>query len=409
MLVASCVYPYDYTQDRIVKLLVVDGYVSNEPGNSEIRLSYSNEFKARVFELVNNAKVHVIENSSVIHPFILKSPGLYVPADTMFRAEEQYDYKLYIEVDDKIYESADVNITRSAPIDSLSFKASDKYRAGDKQQYRALDIFVTTFDDIDASKYYRYSAEETWLVKANESTDKKFSPKFIYDENNTIIDVEWNAEFLENITFCWGSSVTKGIVTAATEGLIRNQLVNIPVFSVSLENTKLLYKYCVLIKQHSIPKTAYHFLTLMRQFTDKSGSLFDMQPGFVEGNIKSLSDDNEKVIGIFYATDIEERRLFIRFDQLSSSDQLIVYLHDMPCAHESVSIPLNVGTSKTESLTFMRDSLIYAKGLVVSDVLLVIATDTTETAILTNHYCADCRLNGTNIKPDFWGDILEKK
>jgi hypothetical protein len=406
LFLASCVYPYDFTQDNIVKLMVVDGYVSNEPGNSEIRLSYSNEFKARVFDLVNNAKVEVIENSSVKYPYILKSPGLYVPVDTLFMADENSIYKLHIEVDGKIYESTEVNIIRSAPIDSLSFKATDKYRAGDKMQYRALDIAVTTFDDANASKYYRYSAEETWLVRANESTDKKYNPEFVYDSKNNLIDVLWNEELLDNITFCWGNSVTRGIVTAATEDLIRNQLVNVPVFTVSIENTKLLYRYSVLIKQFSIPKAAYHFLSLIRQFTDKSGTLFDMQPGFVEGNMQCITDGNEKAIGVFYATDIEESRLFIRFDELSPSDQLIVYLHDLPCAHETISIPLNVGASKTGPLTFIRDSLIYGKGLVVSDVLLGIGTDSTETAVLTNHFCADCRLNGTNIKPDFWGDIL---
>jgi hypothetical protein len=385
---------------------VVDGYVSNEPGNSEIRLSYSNEFKARVFDLVNNAKVEVIENSSVIHPYALTTPGLYVPVDTLFMANEYSVYKLHIEVDGKIYESAEVNIIPSAPIDSLSFKGTDKYRAGDKQLYRALDIAVTTFDDINASKYYRYSAEETWLVRANESQDKKFNPEFLYDSRNNIIDVVWNEETFENITYCWGSSVTKGIVTAATEGLIRNQLVNVPVFSVSIENTKLLYRYSVLIKQYSIPKAAYHFLTLIRQFTDKSGTLFDMQPGFAEGNLQCLTNGDEKTIGVFYATDIEESRLFIGFEELSPSDQLIVYMHDLPCARETVSVPLNLGTSKTEALTFMRDSLIYGKGLVISDVLYVVGTDTTETAVLTNHYCADCRLSGTNVRPDFWGDIL---
>jgi hypothetical protein len=403
-LLASCVYPYDFIPYGIEKLLVVDGFISNDLGNSEIKLSYSNEFNAKVFDKVNNAKVEVIENSSVIHSFINNAPGLYVPADTMFKADFQKIYKLHVEIGNRIYESNEVNITKAAEIESVSFKGADKYRAGDKQEYRALDISVTTKNDIEASKYYRYSAEETWLVVANESNNRIYKPVFINDQTGNPIDIAWN-DSSALTTECWASSVTKGIVTAGTEGLTRNQLVNIPVFAVSLESPKLLYKYSVLVKQYSIPKEAYHFLTLMREFSDKSGSLFDIQPGFVDGNIISLSDENEKVVGIFYATDIEESRIFIRYQDLIPSDQLIVAYYDQYCAHETVSIPSSPDSAKTASLIFLRDSLIYGKGLSVVDLMIIVGTDTTEMPVLTNAPCADCRQSGTNVRPRWWGDI----
>ena len=405
ILLAACVNPYDFTPNGIEKLLVVDGFISNDLGASEIKLSYSNEFKAKVFDLVRNANVEVIENSFMIHPFVEKTPGMYVPADTMFKADNQNIYRLHVEIGDKIYESGDVKIVRAAEIDSVSFKGADKYRAGDKTKYRALDIFVTTIDDINASKYYRYSAEETWLVVANESVNKLFNPEFIYDNAGEIVDIVWNEESILTHE-CWASSVTKGIITAATEGLSRNQLVNIPVFAVSLESPKLLYKYSVLIKQHSIPKEAFHFLNLMREFSDKSGSLFDIQPGFVDGNITCLSDENEKVIGIFYATDIEENRIFITYEDLIPSDRMIVAYYDPYCVRESLDIPGSVDSSKTVALTFMRDSLIYGKGLVVVDLALKVGVDTVNIAVFTNGICADCRQSGTNVRPSWWGDIF---
>ena len=45
LLFSSCVNPYDFNQDDSPGYLVVEGYVSNKAGDSEIKLSRSGIFQ----------------------------------------------------------------------------------------------------------------------------------------------------------------------------------------------------------------------------------------------------------------------------------------------------------------------------------------------------------------------------
>lgn len=403
IILSACVNPFILNEDEYDHLLVVEGFVSTHLKDSEIRISYSDKFKTTMFEMVSGAQVEVLENNSIKHSFAEKEPGLYVPADTNFVADMQSVYSLQIKVDNKVYKSSDVSIKRSAEISGLDFITTDKYLAGEKIKYRALDILVTTVEDPDASKYYRYSVDETWLVTATDSLNQRFRPEFILDNRGWPIDVKWNVESNIASTYCWAHSHVRGVYTYSTEGLIRNQLVNVPVFGVSLENIKLLHKYSALIRQYSIPKEAHLFISLMHQFSQNDVALFETQPGFVEGNLKCLSDESEKVIGIFYASDVVEKRIFIRFFDLPTPDRMIVLQHAMVCPSGVVEIPTTEGIDKLPALLYLRDSLLYDKGYVVANVL---SQPESELVQCTYEYCIDCRVMGSNVKPDFWGSIF---
>jgi hypothetical protein len=403
LLLASCIYPFDIPGELTEKLLVVDGYISTRAGDSEIRLSYTNEFNTRAADWIGGAEVKVIENGTLDHLFREKTIGLYTPDDTSFRADSQSVYKLHLVVQGKAYESGDVKVRKAAGIDTVKFRASDKYSSGQNLSYRALDFLITSLEDPDASEYYRYSADETWLVMAKNSTDKKIYTHFILDKWGKIIDVSWNIDYSEPTTYCWASSRSSGVSIASSDGLIRNQLVDVPVYGVTLKSPKLLYKYSLLLKQYSIPEEAYHFLYMLNKFSVNDFTLYETQPGYVEGNMCCLSDETEKVVGVFYAADVVEKRIFVRIFDLIYTDQLIVFGYDFSCPTQFVSIPNAPNSDKSTPLTYMRDSLMYYRNYVVSD--LFTYQDST-TAVLTFEHCSDCRLMGSNLKPDYWGNIF---
>jgi len=403
IIVSSCVYPFDLSDDIPEKMLVVEGYVSTRLKDSEIRLSYSNKFKTRLFEMVSQAQVGVLENGTIFHDFVEESLGRYIPSDTNFVANHSSTYKLHLVVGNNTYESAEVKINKCAQIERLDFQTNDKYIAGDKTQYRALEVLVTNVEDPDVSRYHRYSVDETWLVTSKDTFDQKIHPEFVYNNLGVIIDINWNIESNLQTTYCWVNSSSRSVRPTSTEGLIRNQLVRIPVFGTSLENIKLLYKYSALIKQYSIPKDAYYFLSMMNQFSENDVSLYDTQPGFVSGNIRCLNDEKEQVIGVFYASDVFEKRIFIRIDDLSPADRQIVRRNELACPIETIGIPAWEGANKTPSLTFLRDTLIYGRGYTVANLLFEGDYDVAQ---MSYEYCSDCRVMGTNIRPDFWGDIF---
>jgi hypothetical protein len=403
IIIASCVNPYEYAVDNPELFLVIDGFISNRPADSAIRLSYSKPFNSRRTEEFPEAVVNVIEDETIYHPFTIKAPGYYKPEDPSFVAIEGRTYKLQITTGDKTYESNVVQIQKAAKINNLSFTTKSLYQAGEKLEFRAMDLLISTEEDMDASMYYRYFTDETWTISAPASSNLHYTPIFIYDKNNVIINIEWEEERFANITTCWRNSFTQGINIATTEGLVKNQLISVPVFTFSLHNNKLLFKYSALITQYSIPKEAYNFFFLLNKFSADDISLFDVQPGFVQGNITCISDPMEKVIGIFYASDIQEERIFIIFDDLESQDKNIVSRYKTLCETEYFIIPPN-GPARLKAIKEFKDMNISEKGLVVT--LLEYDQGDNQILHINSRICADCRSRGTNVKPPFWVDTL---
>ncbi len=145
------------------------------------------------------------------------------------------------------------------------------------------------------------------------------------------INIDFETRFEENITHCWAYNKVVGISTSTTEGLSRNQFINVPVFRVNLESARLLYRYSVLVNQYAISREAHHFFNLLKEFSENSGFLYDIQPGFIAGNIHNKSTPEENVIGIFYAASHSSSRIFISHSELPIKVKSIVRNHQPTC------------------------------------------------------------------------------
>lgn len=402
IMTGSCVIPYDFTQDSFERMLVVEGYVTDRAGDHRIYLSWSGEFEEREFEMEEGASVTVFENGDRQIHFLHTEGGLYLAEDPSFRANRGNSYILKVEVNNSTYMSSEVTVLPCAEIESVGFVENVLFRPGEQRERKTLSLQVTTMEDPEASRYYRFNKQETWLALATESRNRKIKPIFEI-RDGVPVDVSWEITEFDNITYCWPISESRGISIATSEGLQYNRLTGVNVSMVDLYSDKLLYKYSALIRQFSIPKEAHHFLSLMKQFSEGEGTLFEVQPGFIEGNLHSLSDPEEQVIGIFYASEVKEKRIFVRLTDLSPSYRAVVFQHARSCEAESVLLPITESIPDpglTEQLLLLRDSMMLKRGLVISDVLEEGMPDA-DVVYLTNGSCIDCRGRGTNVKPEW--------
>jgi hypothetical protein len=62
----------------------------------------------------------------------------------------------------------------------------------------------------------------------------------------------------------------------------------------------------------SISQEAYRFLRLVKQQTEISGSVFDPPPANIRGNIISLDNPEEVVLGYFIAAGESTKRIYIK-------------------------------------------------------------------------------------------------
>jgi len=89
------------------------------------------------------------------------------------------------------------------------------------------------------------------------------------------------------------------------EALIRYPILEIP-YSI-----KLASGYYVSVYQQTLTPSAYSFWNKVRLNASSGQSLFDAVPGAVEGNIKNVDDEEEEVLGYFYASEVDTVRRLI--------------------------------------------------------------------------------------------------
>jgi hypothetical protein len=107
-----------------------------------------------------------------------------------------------------------------------------------------------------------------------------------------------------------------------------------------------------------VTKDALDYLQQLKRNTEQQGSIFDTQPSALTGNLHSLNDPTELVMGYLRVQNVSEKRIFIKHADLPS--------------------------------WFMRKPIsldcIDPNGL-----------------CSTVPVCSDCRLGGgVNVKPDYW-------
>jgi hypothetical protein len=221
----------------------------------------------------------------------------------------------------------------------------------------------------------QWKTEETWEFHSS------FVSKLVYNRNSSgvIIGVKLfdpNGNTDTSIFKCWKTENSSGVLLGNTELLSANSvhetLVTIPASSV-----KLGILYSINIKQYSLSKDAYSFLEKIRKNTEQLGSIFDAQPSDLGGNIHSVSNPAEIVVGYIDAAQEQQKRIFIDPIQVPG------WNYDAHCAPEIDTTP-SIQEWPGWEYNYRPTRQI---GAVVS---------------LAQKNCVDCTLTGTNKKPLFW-------
>jgi hypothetical protein len=139
---------------------------------------------------------------------------------------------------------------------------------------------------------------------------------------------------------------------------------------------------------------AFTYYNILDQLSG-SGSLFSqIQPGFINGNIFSTEDRNEKVLGFFEVSSVTEQRIYFNYEDFFPNDDLPPYFID--CRTSTPVIVTQGGT------TPLHDG--------IEAGILKYLSDNNPPAPNEGPYfvvptaCGDCTELGTNVKPDFWED-----
>lgn len=293
LLFASCVDNYDVPgSSSNGGYLVVDGFI-NSNGSTKFTLTHSvplgSEIGSAPTEL--QATVNVESDDNNTYPLTEQGKGVYIanniPVDTNKK------YRIYIKTkNNKEYVSDFVEVRRTPPIGDLTFES--------QAEKRGVQIYVSTSDPDNAARYYNWDYSETWQYRSYYTSSWEYiEGEAIYNPNR------------ENIFDCWTSSNLKDIVITSTTHLTQDIVQNFPLAFIASSTGKFRVGYRITVRQSALTKEAYDYLVELKRNAEQQGSLFDPQPSDVRGNIHSLDDIEEPVLGYVSAHDLQEKSLFI--------------------------------------------------------------------------------------------------
>lgn len=362
----SCIEPYDPPVDPgDINLLVVDGYLNASSGIATVKLSRTQPVKGDEAVPVETGSTLSIEDSNGGTYFLSEeSAGLY--RGTVAITPENL-YRLNIQTaGGRQYASEFITLLQTPAIDSLTWSIKND----------GVEIAVNTHDPSGISRYYRWKCEETYQYHAD------FNSLFIFAGND--VDLR---PMSESIFACWKAAELTDIKINSTSHLKESVVSRFPLILIPHGSIRISVKYSALVQQQALTEDAYAYWLSLERSTEHLGGLFDPLPSEVVGNIRSMNNPTETVIGYFGGGTVQEARIFIERSQLpkevTGSSNFSPY-----CELDSVYL--------NELAEIHRPSTLLVNAFY--SLIGTLAGYTTTTVS-----CADCRSRGgTTKRPDFW-------
>jgi hypothetical protein len=361
--------------------LVVEGVINTGSDSTSIRLSRTVPLSSTTQTKPElGAAVAILTDAGGSYPLLARGNGYYTGAGLNSGTPAKYGLKI-ITSDGKMYLSDLVPSQYSPPIDSVYYHI----------QNDGVQIYADTHDPASRSTYYRWDYQETYKFHpAFQSLLYFLPPRYIEarDTTNQVYSC-WLTDTGSNIVLNSSAKLTKDIIT-------NNLLTEIPSTSEKIED-----RYSILVKQYGLTPDAFNYYQLLKKNTEQVGSIFDVQPSELPGNIHCVNNPKEPVIGYITAGNVSQTRIFIDNRSLPAWSAITPY---KGCMMDTLLFRRPIGAS------FVDDVKIYIwSGLQIPISEITSGGSATVAGSITiDGYtgslpsCVDCTLRGTSIQPGFW-------
>lgn len=351
----SCVEKFVPVTEEEKELLVVQGLLTDQMETDTIKLSKSLPLgQISSARPVSGASVSFSDDLGNNYYLPETAPGTYIIPDYYPRAIGRI-YSLHIQYNNLTYDSYPVEMKPVPPIDSVYYRKINiekpyQFFAG----VDACQIYLDTHDPSNSCKYYRWDFSETWMLRL------KFP--------------------VEN-QICWINENSHYINVKSTAAFNESRINRFPLNYINNTTDRLQTKYSILVNQYSLSEDEYNYWDKLQSITAQVGTLYDIIPASVSGNIHCIENPDEKVLGYFSVSAKTSARIFIK-DKFAG-----IIDHYSNCIKDTIPYidPPGLGISVW----------------IIDDEPYHIGPYRVTTA---DKGCADCTVRGSKTRPYFWID-----
>lgn len=377
-LLTRCIDPVDLNTVGSDQLLVVEGFLSDEAKAHQVSLSLSVPLDDTTNVIPEiGAEVRIVDSQGNTFNLAESSPGIYLTAPNVSGiVGEQYTLMINTR-DGRAFSSDPVTLKRTPPIDSIY----GRFLRNQPNQENGISIFVDTHDPSGQVRAFRWEYEETHQIQAAFPSELVWLGGSNYPEDFMFRE--------EQVGTCWDTQSSQNILIRSTQNLESPRISEFRIRFLPEDSRLMQKRYSILVKQYALDENAFRFWQTLRDLSESQGTLFDIQPGVVTGNIRSLNSNNETVLGYFDAAQVSELREFFEpndffFDGFSPFSPI-------PACEEELD---TVFIGNVFEVLEAREGFveIYQVTGVAPGLFFLIVTNR----------CGNCTNQGTNVQPDFW-------
>jgi len=404
----GCVETFDFESkiESFERALVVEATITNEYKQQRVLLSRSSTLTSVNEAIPESEAIIVVKSNTTSFTFIEDNPGEYISIDA-FAANEDMEYHLEIRTSDgSLYSSKNIQMPPVVALENLYIERGLNEN-GDDGALVLIDIVNST----ENTKYYRYEYEETYKIIAPWYSPEELVPKDVdfpfrlaavlpsLDES-FLIDYLVERKFRDKQEqICYNTVKSNTIILANSNNLLDNKMEQSKILFLNRNDYIISHRYSVLVKQYRVSKEAYNYYETLRNFSESNSLFSEQQTGFIQGNLFSRTNSQEKVIGFFEIASVNERRVFFNYSELFPDEILPPYV--ISC--DDFFIPRLLVEDPDHNV--IRSPLIDA----LKDGYQFYKDNEGEFSIfeggpfiLVLEPCGDCTVLGRNIVPDFW-------
>ncbi len=208
-------------------------------------------------------------------------------------------YQLHITMENgEEYQSEPELLQAAPPIATIYGRYTEQPNEAGEQNVGGIQFFIDS-EETD-HQYFRYEWEEGYKIAT------PYPARYRVNEDSTL-------EYMDtSLGICYQERFSNELFYSTTNTSTANQIIEFPIRFISEEQQQLRTRYALLVKQFAISESAYLFYKQLNENNQSGGSLFDQQSGTVIGNITSIDNPNQNILGYFEAAGVAEKRSYFK-------------------------------------------------------------------------------------------------
>ncbi len=325
LLMMACVDPLNVKLTSEERHLVVDGLITDQPGPYQVTLSYYsntlNPITHLQFEPVTSAQVFIVDDQQHKVKLIEKAPGIYVTLDNELTGEINKGYSLSIQTTEgDVYQSSLQRMTHPGEINNIYFEFYKEPRPGFTD---GLQVYIDSKGVLDENNLFRWRWTTIHKTKTNPEFKIEYVPPraverpapepcsgYIYQGGRLVRVGECTC------CFCWSYNYSEGAFVSHNDFVSDNQFNKQHLGLIPVTAMHFFDRYYIEVQQLSLSEEAYDFWNLVEKQQKGATDIFQPNAIKIRGNITSVTNPNEEVLGFFGVSAVARKSLYINENEV---------------------------------------------------------------------------------------------